>query len=162
MKDAEDIFNNYAHDPDVTRYLMWRPHKNLDAAKEWLKSNIGSWDMDKSLAFSIWHRKTGQVIGMIGISIDGFTATFGYVLAKPYWNRGIMTEACRPLIKEILGRKEIWRVQAFHDIDNPASGKVMEKLGMKYEGTLEKYNIHPNISDIPRDCKMYSIVKDKK
>ena len=109
--------------------------------------------------FVIYHKIDRQAIGMIDFRIDGFQANFGYVLAKKYWNQGIMTEAMKPVIQYVYTMPTIYRIWATHDWDNEASGKLMIKLGLEYEGTLRKAFIHPNISDKPRDGKLYSLVK---
>jgi [ribosomal protein S5]-alanine N-acetyltransferase len=56
-------------------------------------------------------------------------------------------------------REDIHRIEAIHDVNNPASGRVMEKLGMQFEGVLRRYMLHPNVSDMPGDCRMYALVK---
>ncbi|MBN1646407.1 MAG: GNAT family N-acetyltransferase [Spirochaetales bacterium] len=160
MSDAEDIFLNYARDPDVTRYLPWPAHNSIDVTKEWLQGKLPEWDENKNIFFAIVLKETGSVIGMCEFRINNFKADFGYVLAKKYWNRGIMTEAMKPLVEMLLKREGMYRIQAFHDIANPASGKVMQKLGMQFEGILRKYMLHPGSSGIPRDVSMYSIVKE--
>ena len=71
-----------------------------------------------------------------------------------------MTEAARPLADMIIKREDIFRIEAVHDVDNPASGRVMQKTGMQFEGVVRKYSLHPNVSPVPRDCCMYSLVKD--
>jgi RimJ/RimL family protein N-acetyltransferase len=96
---------------------------------------------------------------MIDFKFQECQTDFGYVLSKRYWNQGIMTEAMQPVIRYVYDLSNIYRIWATHDIDNIGSGKVMEKLGMQYEGTLRRSLIHPNISNIPRDGKYYSIVK---
>ena len=160
MKDAEDIFMNYAQDPDVTRYLPWPTHTSIEITKGWLESKLPDWDENKCIFFSIVLKETNRVIGMCEFRINNFKADFGYVLTKKYWNQGMMTEAMKPLMELIMKRDNMYRIQAFHDIDNPASGKVMEKLGMEFEGTLRKYMLNPELSETPRDAKMYSIVKE--
>ena len=70
-----------------------------------------------------------------------------------------MTEAVRGVIAWALAQPEIYRVAAVCDVENIASARVMEKAGMVREGLLQKYMIHPNISDVPRDCYMYAVVK---
>ena len=159
LKDVDDIFKNYTQDPNVTRFLVWKPHTKMETTKDWLQICIDSWDENKHLDFIIWHKEIEKSIGMISFRINSFIVNFGYVLAKSFWNKGIMTEACNPIISKLLERRDIYRIEAIHDLDNPASGKVMDKLGMEYEGILRKYSLHPNISNIPRDCKMYAIVK---
>ncbi len=157
--DAGDIFKNYTQDPEASKYLIWTPHKELQDTIDWINVCIESWDENENLPFIIWHKETQQAIGMVDFRIDAFKVSIGYVLSQKFWNRGLMTEATKPIIKELLKRDGIYRIEAAHDLDNPASGVVMEKLGMKYEGILRRLSLHPNISEIPRDCKLYAITK---
>lgn len=159
LEDSEQIFMNYTQDEAVTKYLVWKPHENLQSSVEWIKYCIDEWDENKHLPFIIWHKEEKQAIGMIHFNINNFKVDFGYVLGQNYWNQGIMTEAAKPIIKSLLSRETIYRIEALHDLENPASGRVMEKLGMQFEGVVRKYSLHPNVSIIPRDCKLYSIVK---
>lgn len=159
LEDAEQIYINYTQDKIVTKYLVWEPHKELESTIDWIKHCMDIWDIEKHIPFIIWCKDEMQAIGMIHFNIHEFKADFGYVLGQKYWNQGIMTEAAKPIIKSLLSRETIYRIEATHDLENPASGRVMEKLGMKIEGVVRKYSLHPNISKIPRDCKLYSIVK---
>ena len=83
----------------------------------------------------------------------------GYALARPYWGKGYMTETLRAMINLAFTQLDIFRVQAFCDVDNLGSARVMEKAGMQREGLLRRYVLHPNISDEPRDVYLYAIVK---
>lgn len=157
LTDANDIFNNYTQDREVTKYLGWKPHTDIKQTEGWLKHCISSWDENKNISFIIWHKNSKQAIGMIDLRIDDFKVDFGYVLAKDYWGSGLMLEACDPIIQNLSSRINIHRIQAIHDIENSASGRVMEKLGLEYEGVVKKYSLHPNISEIPRDCKLYAL-----
>ncbi len=159
LNDAKDIFKNYAQDSDVVKYLTWTPHEKISTIQEFLKMAIASWDTGKAFPFVIHLKEAEEIIGMLDFRVDGFKADFGYALAKKYWNKGLMTEALIPVFNWIYNIPEIQRIWAVHDIDNPASGRVMKKLGMELEGTLRKWIIHPNISLIPRDCKVYARVK---
>ncbi len=158
-RDGVDIFKNYSANEAVTKYLCWKPHKTVDESVDWIKLCIKKNNGITNLVFCIVLKETDECIGMIDFKIDGFKCNFGYVLAQDYWNKGIMTEAMKPVIEHVMGRPDIVRIFATHDIENTGSGKVMEKLGMAYEGTLRKYVIHPNASPFPRDAKIYSIVK---
>ena len=83
----------------------------------------------------------------------------GYVLARPLWRRGLMSEAMGSLVQWALGHPEVYRIWAVCDVDNPASARVMEKAGMQYEGRMARYLIHPNVSDEPRDALLYAITR---
>ncbi len=160
FSDVPDIFQSYAQDQDVTRYLTWTPNKSEMDTQVYIELCLEKMEKGTYFPFVIELKSSGHVIGMLDFEIEDFKAVFGYALAKPYWNKGIMTEAMRPVLDWILAKPEIYRVWAYHDVDNMASGKVMEKLGLSYEGVFRKFIRHPNISNVPRDCKVYSIVKE--
>ncbi|QXD25662.1 GNAT family N-acetyltransferase [Opitutia bacterium ISCC 51] len=71
----------------------------------------------------------------------------GYLIARPYWGQGLITEVLQHWTDWALNQPEIYRISALCDIDNPASGRVMEKAGLSLEGTFKRYGIHPNIGD---------------
>jgi ribosomal-protein-alanine N-acetyltransferase len=82
----------------------------------------------------------------------------GYCISKSYWNQGITTEALRAVINYLINEIGFKRIQAKHDSDNKASGKVMLKAGMEYEGRLRNYNKN-NVGNLV-DCDIYSILKE--
>lgn len=160
QEDDVNIFSTYAQNPKVTEYLTWVPHTDISVTRQVVKSFIHSWETGDEFPFVIESKDNKELMGMITIRIDALHgANFGYVLAEEYWGNGYMTEALREVLAWLMDQENIYRVWAFHDIDNPASGKVMEKVGMQCEGVMRKWSIHPNISDKPRDCRCYSIVK---
>jgi [ribosomal protein S5]-alanine N-acetyltransferase len=157
--DAPAIFANYAQDVEVTRYLTWRPHKSVEESLAILDLIAKLWLDGEAFTYIITLKGEDRPIGMIAIHPDEFKPSIGYVLARPFWGKGYMTEAARAVVDWLLRQPDIYRVFATCDVDNPASAKVMEKAGMKYEGLLRRYMIHPNISDEPRDCLIYARVK---
>jgi RimJ/RimL family protein N-acetyltransferase len=101
----------------------------------------------------------GQVIGMIDARIHSPEVEIGYGLARAHWGKGYMREAVRTVIDWAFEQPSIYRVCATTDLENIPSQRVLEKVGMRREGLLRKYIIHPNISDIPRDSYIYAITK---
>jgi ribosomal-protein-alanine N-acetyltransferase len=159
MDDARAIFSAYAQDPLVTRYMTWRPHKNLEETCRIVELMLKLWDGGHAYSYAITLKNSDSVIGMIAMHPDGFKVGIGYVLARPYWNKGYITEAALAITNWLLEQPDIYRVFATCDIENLASARVMEKVGMQREGILRKYIVHPNISDEPRDAYLYAIVK---
>ncbi|MEW6242247.1 MAG: GNAT family N-acetyltransferase [Chloroflexota bacterium] len=157
--DAPVIFAAWTQDPEVTRYLTWRPHKSVDESYAILDLIAKLWRDGEAFTYVITLKGDDRPIGMLAIHPDGFKPSLGYVLARPHWGKGYMTEAVRAVTDWLLRQPDIYRVFATCDVDNPASAKVMEKAGMKYEGLLRRYMVHPNISAEPRDCLMYAITK---
>jgi len=159
VADAEAIFNSYAQDALVTRYLIWRPHQHIRETEDFLTACLAAWNGEARFPYVITLRESGAVIGMIEIRLNEFKADVGYVVSRQHWGKGIATEALRSLVEWALSRKSIYRVWALCDVDNPASARVMEKVGMRREGVLRRQMLHPNISDEPRDCYCYAATK---
>jgi RimJ/RimL family protein N-acetyltransferase len=157
--DAPAIFAAYAQDEEVTRYLTWRPHKSVEETYAIRDLMAKLWQEGGAFSYAITLKGDDTIIGMIAIHPDGFKVSLGYVLARPHWGKGYMTEAVRAVTDWLLRQPDIYRVFATCDVENPASARVMEKAGMKYEGLLRRYMIHPNISEEPRDCLMYARVR---
>jgi ribosomal-protein-alanine N-acetyltransferase len=94
----------------------------------------------KTLA--ITDKNTDTLLGCITIDTHKYfpRAELGYWIAIPYRNKGFMTEAIQAIIKYGLTDLGLVRIQAYHSVDNPASGRVLEKAGMKFEGVMRLYN----------------------
>lgn len=159
MKDAEVIFQHYAQDIEVTKYLSWRPHESIDTTNTFLRRCIQCWKDGTAFPWVIVRKEDRSLLGMIEMRIDHFRADFGYGIAKQFWGNGYTTEAARTIVQWALEQKEIYRVWAVCDVENLASARVLEKAGLQKEGTLRRFMLHPGISDEPRDCFCYSIVK---
>jgi ribosomal-protein-alanine N-acetyltransferase len=159
MEDAPAIHTGYAQDPEVTRYLTWRPNKDLKETHHFVELGLKLWDEGSAYSYAITLKGSDSVIGMIAMHPDGFKVGIGYVLASPYWGKGYMTEAARAVTNWLLAQPDIFRVFATCDVENPASARVMEKVGMVREGILRRNSIHPNVGDEPRDSYIYAIVK---
>ena len=159
LEDAEEIFASYARDPEVTRYLVWQPHESIEPTRDFVLRCMAVRALEVAYPWVIRRKGDARLLGMIEIRLDGYRADLGYVLARPYWGQGIMTEAVRAVVDWAIGEPEIHRVWAVCDVDNKASARVLEKAGMELEGVLRRWSIHPNISELPRDCVCYAKVK---
>ena len=159
MEDAPAIFEGYAQDLEVTRHLTWKPHQNIRETEEFLLACGQLWRTGKDFAYAITIKGDDKLIGMFGLHPMKLKLEVGYALAQPYWGKGYMTEVLRSVIDWALAQPDIFRVQAFCDVDNLGSARVMEKAGMQREGLLRRYVLHPNISDEPRDVYLYAIVR---
>ncbi len=156
--DAEAIFATYAQDEEVTRFLVWHPHRSVEDTEAYVASCIQAWDKGTEFTWAI-RKEDEALIGAIALRVTGFKADFGYVLARSYWGNGHMAEALRPVVDWALAQPTIFRVWGVCDVENLASARVMEKVGMTREGILRRLVIHPQMSDTPRDCFCYSLVK---
>jgi RimJ/RimL family protein N-acetyltransferase len=159
MNDATSIFEGWAQDTQVTRYLTWRPHERIEQTEEFVQGCLRAWETEIRFPYMITLNDDGQVIGMIDPRIEGPKVGIGYGLARVHWGKGYMPEATRAIINWAFQQPTIYRVYATTDLENIASQCVLEKVGMQCEGILRKYILHPNISDVPRDSYMYAITK---
>jgi ribosomal-protein-alanine N-acetyltransferase len=159
--DAPRIFSAYAHDPEVTHFLTWRPHRSAREALEILRARVACWEEGSEFSWVLTTRKTGTLIGMITATPDRAPWRFslGYVLGRTHWNRGYMTEAVIGVTETLLALPGICRVAAAADEENFASMRVLEKAGMQREGLLRRWSLHPAISDLPRGCWMFAKVR---
>lgn len=159
LEDAPALFERYTKDPEVTRHLAWRPHENVTRTQMFLQRCTAAWEKGEAFPWVLTQRSEDEPIGMIEIRMQGHRVEIGYVLARSYWGRGYMTEAARAVVYWALSQTGVFRVWAVCDVENVASARVLEKLGMRREGTLSRWIIHPNISEQPRDCYCYAVTK---
>lgn len=158
MRDASDIYA-YSQDIEVARHVLWSAQRNISEAKDFCRYMIGRYKKDLPSSFGIIEKKSGHLIGTIGYmnyDFDNAIVEIGYSLARWCWNQGYMTEALKSVIDYTFSYFDINRIEAQFEIDNPASGKVMEKCGMKYEGILRQrlYNKGKYV-----DVSLFSILK---
>jgi RimJ/RimL family protein N-acetyltransferase len=158
LADAEPIFQRYAQDADVTRYLLWQPHRSVDDTREFLAHAIDGMAAGQPL-WAITRLDDSGPYGMIGLQVHGHSASMGYVLAQSEWGKGYMSEAALAVAEVALAQPEIFRLWAVCDVENPASARVMEKAGMSFEGRLKRYSVHPNVGPEPRDVLLYARVR---
>jgi RimJ/RimL family protein N-acetyltransferase len=129
----------YASDPEVGPRAGWPPHKSEEESLEIIRKvfmNERTWAIEL--------KETGEPIGCIGyfvygesnISIGENDAETGYWVARPYWNRGICTEALRLVLDHCSREKGFDTVWSDFFVDNPASGRVMEKCGFEDTGEI--------------------------
>lgn len=142
IEDGEEMYNNWAKDERVVRYLTWPVHESIEVTHQVLSSWISQYDQKDYYQWGIVLKESGELIGNISVThVDHKTNTVevGYCLEYDYWGNGYMAEALRSTIIYLFS-EGFDLVRARHDTNNPNSGKVMKKAGMVYEGTLRKSN----------------------
>jgi len=138
MDDAEAMYQNWASDPEVTRYLMWEPHRDITASRDILNTWVEDYAQP---SFYLWAIVTdNEPVGSIStVHVDDRleSAEIGYCLSRKEWGKGIMSEAVTLVMRYLFEQVKLHRIHMKHDTDNPGSGRVMIKNGLRYEG-LEK------------------------
>lgn len=160
--DAETLYK-YASDPDVGPRAGWPPHKSVEESLFIIRTIFSG---DRMWAIEL--KATGEPIGCIGyllsgesnISIGSNDCEAGYWIAKPYWNQGICTEALRLVIDHCFNEKHFDAIWGDFFLDNPASGRVMEKCGFRDTGEISYCSQLAVGSDRPvRTMKLNNINK---
>jgi RimJ/RimL family protein N-acetyltransferase len=160
VADAESIFQEYGRDPEVVRFLSWRPHRDAGETREFLEKCEHHWTTGTEWTWCMTNVDgVERVVGMVACRREGHAANLGYVLARRLWNRGIVTGAVRAVIDWLEQDASIRRIWAVCDTSNEPSARVMEKVGMRREGVLKQWLVHPNVSPDPRDVFVYAKVR---
>ena len=142
MEDVEPMFLGWASDPVVCKHMTWPPHESVEVTRELLSRWTASYVAADYYNWAIVLKENGpKPIGNIStahVKEKTLCATMGYCMSKAHWGKGIMTEALTAIIDFFFDQVGFNRVDADHDVNNPASGRVMEKSGMRFEGTARQ------------------------
>lgn len=157
--DGALVYARYASDPEVRRFLVFPPPKGPEDSEAFIERCLEVWQEGSAFPFAIESLEDGRFLGMVETRMQGFKVDMGYVIARDSWGQGFASEAARALLDWAFKQEGIHRVSAFCDVENVASARVMEKIGMQREGLLRRYLLHPNTSSEPRDVYMYAKVK---
>ena len=140
-EDAQAMFDNWASDDRVTKFMTWQPYTCVQDADARIAFLCGEYANDNFYEWFIELKAIGQPIGSISavhIKENVQLAHIGYCIGSSWWGQGIMPEALAAVMKFFFEQVGVNRVEACHDVNNPNSGKVMAKCGMTYEGTLRQ------------------------
>ncbi|WP_106767511.1 GNAT family N-acetyltransferase [Paenibacillus faecalis] len=160
LEDAK-VVQELAGDKYIAETTLYIPHPYEDGiAEEWIKTHADHFNENRSLTLAIAHKEQKYVIGSISIA---FHTKFNhgelaYWVGKKYSNHGYCTEAAKGIVKYAFEEMHLNRIYARYLGNNPASGKVMQKLGMTYEGTLRQ---HVKKWDKYEDLVYYGLLKDE-
>lgn len=145
LEDLEQIYYNCWSDPDVWKWTNYEPMPHIgdvqNAANMFTKNWLDAYERPNRYSWAIQLKSTGEVIGRyFGMHPDDRVSQveLAYEIGRNWWNQGYMTEATKKVIDFFLRDVGFNRVYAIHASANPASGRVMQKSGMVYEGTLRQ------------------------
>lgn len=139
INDAESMFNNWAKDYEVTKYLTWCPHQSIDETAIIINKFIERANSANLYSFGIVVKEENKLIGSIDIvGFEDEIPVIGYCMSKAYWNKGIMTEACQKIVDFLfsIGYNKI-RIDAVKE--NIGSNRVIQKCGGVLFNTEEEY-----------------------
>lgn len=141
LEDGAEV-QRLAGDRAIASVTLTIPHPYEDGiAQDWIKTHPKSFAEGKEVVFAITFTETNMLCGAIGLGInrEHNRAELGYWIGKPFWGNGYCTEAALAVIKYGFESLGLYRIHSSHFSSNPASGRVMQKIGMRYEGCLRQH-----------------------
>ena len=144
MEDALSMFEGWASDDEVTKFLTWNTHESVETTKSILEMWIEQYKKPERINFAIELKSENNLIG--GIDVVGYldgVPVIGYVLSRKYWNSGYMSEACKTVVDYLfsIGHETVI-IDAL--VENAASNKVIRKCGGIFQETYEEFLTRKN------------------
>lgn len=162
MDDAMDMYRNWASDPEVTKFLTWKTYESPETADTILKIWVENYEQPDFYQWAIELKEIGQPVGSISVvrlNNKVESAEIGYCIGRKWWKQGITSEALERVMRFLFDEVGVNRVEARHDVNNPNSGKVMQKCGMTLEGILRQADMN-NQGLCDEAC--YAILKNER
>jgi len=144
LEDSQDVFECWESDPDVARYMFWKSHNDVNKTKAWVEQEVERISSKDWYRWAIVSKATKELLGtgLLYLEEEYDKFEMAYNLGKNAWGSGYTTEAMQEIIRYAKEELGIGEIMGRHAKENPASGRVMEKLGFTY------------IRDIPYECNM--------
>lgn len=158
LEDAEALFA-YASDPEVACHLTWDSHRSIEDSEKFLKIALRGYATGELHRWAVIYKEDGVFIGtcgLVALSPEHYRAHIGYALSRDYWGRGLTTEAVRAVVSFGFEKMDLNKIVARCFPENTASERVMQKVGMSYEGTFRE---HLYVRGRYRDLKVYSVLR---
>lgn len=162
MGDAQAMYDRWASDPEVTRFLTWPPHADAGVTKQLLTLWTSEYEKEDHYQWAITVKAQDDLpVGSMAVVFHDDRcrkAEVGYCIGRAWWRQGITSEALAAVIGFLFDEVGMERVEARHDVNNPNSGAVMEKCGMRKEGVLRRADC--NNQGIVDAC-IHAVLKDE-
>ena len=159
-EDAQNMYNNWASDEKVPKYLSWNIHESVETTRELLATWVAEYEKPEHYQWVIEY--DGAIVGTVGlhaVSDKHERCEMGYNIGSKWWNKGIVTEAVGAVINFVFTELNMNKVCALHDTENIGSGRVMQKNGMKQEGLLYEHSVRKD--GTRGNLAYYAIIKSE-
>jgi ribosomal-protein-alanine N-acetyltransferase len=156
QSDLDDLYA-YASDPEIDRFTPWTHYESVAEARADLDEFLAEYENGGMGAWGIEHRAEQRLIGIINFSRPhprNRRVEMGYTIARTHWGQGLATEAARALVRFGLEQMHLARIEAVCLPEHAASARVLQKIGMEYEGLLRNYQIWRGK---PCDLQMWAV-----
>lgn len=161
--DAKEAFNNWCNSETVSKYVLWEKHKSESVTEKLYEMWEKEYEDLTTYRWIVELKETHELMGTIDVASKKLlpygTCEIGYCYGEKFWGQGYATEALKAVIKFLFEECDTDTIYASYLSNNPASGKVMKKAGMIYEGMLRSRIIDKD--NIRNDLGYYSITKDE-
>ena len=122
--DAEQVYHSYASDKEVCKYLAWEPHSSIDESEKYIQTRIAQWESGEKYTWVVIKRSSNKLVGMYTFRWPlKFRSSISYVLSRNVWSKGYATELTEAVIEWVLSQPDIYRIEAFYDIENGVNSK---------------------------------------
>jgi RimJ/RimL family protein N-acetyltransferase len=141
LEDAPDV-QRLAGEREVARTMLLVPYPYEDGmAEEWIATHRPAYEAGERVDWAVVLRGEGALVGSISLRLHPLhdNAELGYWIGRPYWGRGYATEAAEAAVRHAFEVLRLHRIYANHFGSNPASGKVLRKIGMSLEGNRPEH-----------------------
>ena len=141
MDDCEAAFRNWESDPRTTEFLTWKTMTTIDATRYVMQMWVDGYANPDFYQWAIVPKEIGEPVGtisVVGMNEKAQSVSIGYCIGSKWWRQGYTSEAFAAIIPFLFEQVEVNRIEAQHDPGNPNSGRVMQKCGLIYEGTLRQ------------------------
>lgn len=163
VDDAKQAYNNWCSSYEVSKYVVWEKHKNIDVTRRLYELWEKEYEDLSTYRWIVELKGTNELIGTIDVASKKYmpygVCEIGYCYGENYWGKGYATEALKAVIRFLFEECDAEVIFAAHMSNNPASGKVMSKSGMIFEGTARGRIIDK--LGIRNDLLSYSITKEE-
>lgn len=155
--DLRDVFE-YASNENISRQVLWDAHQSLRESQRFLDYTFERYRRGEMAPFAIEHKTDRKMIGTIDFAWwerGNGTVEIGFALSEKYWGLGLIPEAARAMQQFAFEKMGVTRIEARCFAENSQSIRVLEKMGMTYEGTLRQRLL---VKGERRNVHMYSIL----
>ena len=159
LDDAQAMYDNWASDPQVTRFMNWPTHENIEVTRAILAEWVPQYQNPSYYHWCITlDSEPVGAISILNIQERSMAGELGYNIGQKWWRQGITSEAAQAVLDFAFGVVGFHRIEAIHAVANPGSGGVMKKCGMRYEGSArQKYLSSRGVFE---DCDQYAILRE--
>ena len=157
LDDAGALFQRVARDPEVTKYLLWAPHRDVAATRRVIAEKMNVSDDERTWAIELKH--SGEVIGLTSCRRPvPHSVEIGYCLGRRWWGKGFMSEVLGVVLDALEADRQVYRVWATCSPDNERSARLLASAGFVVEGRLARHAVYPTMGPEPQDSLLYARV----